>query len=186
MQTLLQFLSSYFCFWSESLKDLIDGLAQGCTDSIANVLELLQPCTKPLIMLWWWLINFPTGWAHQELVRWGWSPHHAPQPTQGLALTSPHLGGSRPNPGHGLRQGTTHWSWQPLDWWITRRSRSIPAEGGCQHVVVHSSSSVFSGTCPGCHPESTVPSLSCKAQAEDGTLSVRKGEIYRWLSARLQ
>ena len=27
----------------------IDGLVQDCSNSIANTLELLQPCTKPLI-----------------------------------------------------------------------------------------------------------------------------------------
>ena len=28
---------------------LIDGLVQGCSNSIANTLELLQSCNKPLI-----------------------------------------------------------------------------------------------------------------------------------------
>ena len=39
-------------FWgrdSEAPLYGIDGLVQDCTNSIANALELLQPCTKPSI-----------------------------------------------------------------------------------------------------------------------------------------
>ena len=37
----------------EHLDLYIDGLAQDCSNSIANALELLQSCTKP--STWYWL-----------------------------------------------------------------------------------------------------------------------------------
>ena len=36
------------CVW-HGLYIYIDGLVQGCGNSSANAVELLQPCTKPLI-----------------------------------------------------------------------------------------------------------------------------------------
>ena len=31
------------------MNDYFDGLVQDCSNSIANALELQQPCTKPLL-----------------------------------------------------------------------------------------------------------------------------------------
>ena len=38
-------------FWgaATTLESNIDGLVQDCSNSIANAMELLQPCTKPSI-----------------------------------------------------------------------------------------------------------------------------------------
>ena len=43
-------------------KHHIDGLAQDCNNSIANSLELLQSCTKPLILASWY--NYDTMIYH--------------------------------------------------------------------------------------------------------------------------
>ena len=38
--------------WLQYLRAYHRGFAQGCSNSIADVLELLQPCTKPLALSW--------------------------------------------------------------------------------------------------------------------------------------
>ena len=51
---------SEVCYWGSS-EQYANGLAQDCSNSIANALELLQSSTKPLM---WWLVCV----AYQDIV----------------------------------------------------------------------------------------------------------------------
>ena len=69
----------------------MDGLAQDCSYSIANVLELLQPCAKPSIE-WFSKTNLATN--YDDVIKWKHFPRYWPfvRGIRRSPVNSPHKG----------------------------------------------------------------------------------------------
>ena len=66
MRTAFILVVSAVLWWKEIvefLKPYFDGLVQDCSISIANALEILQPCTKPSV-----------SWSNLTPFAWTWRP----------------------------------------------------------------------------------------------------------------